>query len=95
MSVRWKVIHESDGDSRVVEDTPARLLVAEGLSPQVAELLAAAPDLLALVREMQPLVFEYAMSVGCDHTVGICACGLKATARAAQELLARIEGGGK
>lgn len=49
-------------------------------------------DLLALVREMLPELEEYASATGCDHEVGLCACGLNRIVADARALLSRLDG---
>ena len=98
----WKLSREDDGYRFINAPNHAqmaRVVVAmEGERPRAdleanAALIAAAPELLALVRDMLPELRQYADSIGgCDHAVGICTCGLLRLVEDGDALLARIEG---
>jgi hypothetical protein len=54
-----------------------------------ARLIAAAPDLLASLKEAVTTLKEYLE--GCDHSVGMCECGVKSVLEHASEVIAKAE----
>jgi len=90
---RWMVC-AGDTGKRGIAKTVLDNVIPPAEKQANANLIASAPDLYEALKGILPELKEYANEVGdCDHSVGICFCGLFNKLGNIEQALAKADGG--
>ncbi len=91
----WTIGKDNEGVVRFTKpgELPDGCIVMGRNREANCNLIAAAPDLLAALKDARSVVARYAEEAGpCDHAVNICVCGIKESLDQIDAAIAKAEG---